>query len=562
MNFRRIKCFRAFGWVDWLLLAALLASFALSMFTVYHTSLNLLDSDASSELLLAEHLHETGRSVLSEDWFYSSELRMLYTQLVFAPLFGLLHSWRQVRFVGTVLLQLMLMAGYAYCMCKAKLGRRPLLAGLALLLLPVSVTYGQIVLYQTYYVPHLTIGFFTIGLFLAIEQDFRMKKAAGWKGFHLALYAGLTFAGGLGGFRQLAITQAPLMLSALLLLGKQEKPLQNRKGQALAGLALLGCLMALAGLMINQAWHAVYTFDNYSDVQLTVLGYDLISDTVFGILHQFGFRRDVALLSVMGVLGMASLLGAGLCIHGCMRTLQESAEEYPVGESIIRHMMPCAWCVSLLLVLFTTENNFSLRYMVPFSVWFIPYLTLEATSLRGKRFLYQAVVVCVCVVCALNGLVNHRSFQHPEDFGQMYEGLSVRTPNTVALLTPLRDRIVAEGYDLGYATHWQCNVLTEMTNGEVDMVNLEDRDEKLCYYDWLTPKSLRSRESEQAFALLTAYEARLADQAPLNAILQLEMNHCDNYFLYRIVDLPAWRAYLAGEAAAELQTTFSNGHAQ
>lgn len=551
MKFRRIKGFRTFGWVDWLLLGAVLAAFVLSMVTVYHTSLNLLDSDSCSEMVLSHHLYQTGQPIMSEDWCYSTEIRVLFVQLIFAPLFAILNTWRQVRFVGTVVLHVMLISSYLYCAVKAGLARKAALLGSALLLLPISVSYGRIALYQAGYIPHLTIGFFTVGLFLAIEQDLRLKKAVGWKLFHLALYAGLAFAGGLSGFRQLAITQAPLMLSTLLLLGKQQKPLQDRKGQALAGLALLGCLVALAGLMINQAWHAVYTFADYSDVELTVLGYDLISDTIFGVLHQFGFRRDVALISVMGVLGMASLLGAGLCVHGCIRTLGDSQEEWAVGESIIRHMMPCSVLVCLVLVLFTTQNDFSHLHMLPFFIWFIPYLALEAANLRGKRFLYQTIVCCVCAVCMLNGLVNHRSFQHPEDFGQMYEGLSVRTPNTVALLSPLRDRIVAEGYDLGYATHWQCNVLTEMSDGAVDMVNLEERDEKLCYYDWLTPKSLRSREAEQAFVVLTAHEAQLAGSAPLNAILQLEMNHCDNYFLYRISDLPAWRAYLDGNSAAE-----------
>lgn len=543
--------------VDGLLLAALLLAFALSVVTVYHTSLNLLDSDASSELLLAQHLHETGRFALSPDWCYSSELRVLYTQLVFAPLFGLLDSWRQVRFVGTMILQMILLCSYACCMRKAGCGRRPILGGMTLLLLPISVTYGRIVLYQTYYIPHLTIGFFTVGLFLAVVQDFERHKTAARKALHLALYAALAFAGGMGGFRQIAITMAPLMLCALLLFARRENPFSHRQGAGMACLAALGCIAALGGLLVNHTLHAVYEFDNYSSIQTTVLGYDLISDTVFGFLHQFGFRRDVALLSVMGVLGMAALLGAGLCVHGCIRTLKQEPDAYPAGESVIRHMLPCSVIVCLVLVLFTTQNDFSMLHMLPFIIWFIPYLCLEACSLRGKPFVYQAAVCCVCAVCALNGLANHHSFQNPEHFGQMYEGLSVRTPNTVALLAPVRDRIAAEGYDLGYATHWQCNVLTEMTNGDVAVVNLEQRDDRLCYYDWLTPRSLRDQEATKAFALFTVQEAALVAQTPLSDALQLEMNHGGSYYLYTIADLPAWRAYLDAAVPAQRDTPFS-----
>ena len=44
------------------------------------------DSDISSEMVLANLLAEEG-SVLSQNWYYSTELRVLNTNLVFAPLF-------------------------------------------------------------------------------------------------------------------------------------------------------------------------------------------------------------------------------------------------------------------------------------------------------------------------------------------------------------------------------------------------------------------------------------------------------------------------------------------
>ena len=69
-----------------------LVAFALAMFCFAVTAYYLvfgygayLDADMSSELALASHLAKEGKLV-SDTWLYSTEVRVLSTQLVFAPL--------------------------------------------------------------------------------------------------------------------------------------------------------------------------------------------------------------------------------------------------------------------------------------------------------------------------------------------------------------------------------------------------------------------------------------------------------------------------------------------
>ena len=57
---------------------------------------NRLDADMASEQLLANLLAQEG-GVMSTNWYYSTELRVLNTQLVMAPLFRLFTSWHTVR---------------------------------------------------------------------------------------------------------------------------------------------------------------------------------------------------------------------------------------------------------------------------------------------------------------------------------------------------------------------------------------------------------------------------------------------------------------------------------
>ena len=77
--------------------------FAFSAYLTHSASQVLIDSDSASELVLAQHLSQKN-AILSTDWCYSTELRVLNTQLIFAPLFKIFSDWSTIRFVGAMLL--------------------------------------------------------------------------------------------------------------------------------------------------------------------------------------------------------------------------------------------------------------------------------------------------------------------------------------------------------------------------------------------------------------------------------------------------------------------------
>ena len=153
----------------WASLAAvffLLLCFAAAAYLSWRTSEYVYDADASSELILAELLNEEG-GILSENWYYSTELRVLNTQLVYAPLFSVFSSWRMVRFVGSVILQAILVLSFLFAARQTGIQLPVRLFFAGLLLLPVSVTHAQTLLMHSYYVPHVSIGFVLLGLLLA-----------------------------------------------------------------------------------------------------------------------------------------------------------------------------------------------------------------------------------------------------------------------------------------------------------------------------------------------------------------------------------------------------------
>lgn len=141
-------------------------SVVFSIVVTYFVTKRCLDADASSELVLAQHLAKTGQ-ILSTDWIYSTELRVFNTQLIYAPLFLLFNNWHLIRFFGSVIMQGILVLCFYLFTRMININRKVFYLSSALFLLPISVCWGRIVLYHCYYIPHIAISLLVVGLTFA-----------------------------------------------------------------------------------------------------------------------------------------------------------------------------------------------------------------------------------------------------------------------------------------------------------------------------------------------------------------------------------------------------------
>ena len=172
----------------------LMAEIALMVYMTWQYGAQWLDSDDSAEMILAELLSREG-GILSKNWYYSTELRVLNTQLVMAPLFCLFSDWRVVRSVGTGILLVILLSSYLFLCRSVGLGKS-LIYLAPLIVWPFSWVYLDFVLYGLYYIPHLAIIFISLGLCLNTSSKQTLRT--------LALTV-LSFVAGLGGIRMVAV---------------------------------------------------------------------------------------------------------------------------------------------------------------------------------------------------------------------------------------------------------------------------------------------------------------------------------------------------------------------
>lgn len=58
-----------------------------------------LDSDMSAELILSKQLADSGKLFFSDNWFYSTEIRFINTQLIFSQYFRIFENWHLVEWL-------------------------------------------------------------------------------------------------------------------------------------------------------------------------------------------------------------------------------------------------------------------------------------------------------------------------------------------------------------------------------------------------------------------------------------------------------------------------------
>ena len=507
----------------------LLLCFLSSTILTYRTSEYIIDSDASSELLLGKVLSEDG-GVLSKNWYYSTELRVLNTQLVYASLFHLFDDWRTVRWVGQTLLNAMLMLSFLY-MSKRVGIRRPIrLVCAGVLLLPMSTIYARIVLMHGYYVPHIVIAFCLLGLFYSLtrEKNGRMKI---W--VTVVSYLLLSFGAGLGGIRQIAVSGIPLvavMLYEFLVWGRmqgtvclctEEYTLNTSSAKNRIFVATMGLLALVFGyLTYSFLLTRIYTIAGDEMFVLGLPNLHLIKKVIRSCMKLFGYHAGAKIISIEGIASGLGLVSGLICILLTLRFMIR--KRYSQDWRIHSAGLMLAVTASVLAVIMLLTGKDEARYLLP-AIGFLPLLIAvvwEQAERQGHR-LYRWTAIMLIVCCVANGAVINRYFikEHCGETVQtesciVYEGIEVSEIDLVRDMLPVAEFLAESGYRYGYTEFWRGNIVTELTDGAVEMVIFSPEEYHTpTIYNWLSRQDLfdRARDEERVFLLMEVwdYEAAL-----------------------------------------------------
>ena len=73
-----------------------------------------LDSDMAAEMIFSRILSEEHHIFSTTNWYYSTEFRVLYTQLIMGPLFRICNNWHVIRTITNLVFYGLMLASHYY----------------------------------------------------------------------------------------------------------------------------------------------------------------------------------------------------------------------------------------------------------------------------------------------------------------------------------------------------------------------------------------------------------------------------------------------------------------
>ena len=487
------KLWQAAGWL-WLA-AAWLAGMAF-LWRCGHT---MVDSDMASEMVLADLLNREG-GVLSRNWYYSTELRVFCQQLLFK--LGLLvfpASWHAARMLAQGLLSALLAGSYLFFARGAGLWKSaPWAAGA--LLCPFGFWQLYHGVFGGFYFVHMTFVLVSFGLAVRLGRPAGRPRTA----LTAAALALVSFAAGLNGVRLLMNLYVPLAAACCLLLVLRfvQAPLGPGwtalpQVRAFAA-ALVAGVCSLAGYAVNSRVLAgSYFFQDQSGRSWTALSLTNLLTTWGDFLALFGYPADrwqqgatgaVPLFSLSGLLGAAGILLAGAVVVSLVWLLKQGGA-LPFAHQLTGvTLAACLLVDGLAYACMNDMNGINGSYWLPVAPLAIAAVAATAENIPLRRpALRRALAVCLAalVVCASTGTTLRFVTARPHD-----------RPGLVEVAGWLEE----QGYTRGWATFWQANVITELTDGAIEMWQTEDL-ASLQMRPWLQKTSHAAPPEGRVFVL-------------------------------------------------------------
>lgn len=454
--FSKHSLFQLFPWV-WLAV-----SYIGTMLVMCLCCRGYIDSDMSSEMVLADLLNQEG-GLLSTNWWYSTELRVFYLQ-IFQRLGLLLFpgDWFAARMFSQGLWLLVFVLAYLY-MARG-LGLRSSGAwGAAALMCPFGSWYFWYVPFGGYYLPHALLVMLSFGAMLHLVRPAPPVRRI----LQILLLLFSCGASGLNGVKGLMAFYLPMLLAAgtAIFLQLEYAPKHSPRAELrLLGVAFFGFLAAGAGYLVNSTILASnHHFISYNEQTWNILDLDTLLNKWGEFLSLFGYPSDslmgnqVPLFSLVGILGAFGLLTAGALVFSLFRLLFRWKEVRDLRFVSVLLLASILLVQGIAFACTGTPGSINASYWLTIIPFVFPVLQLEGETehfrLPGMRQAAAGAFV-LCIVASSVGTVLH-FFDQPLRADPRLE--------TVC------NALVDYGCTAGFASFWNGNVLTEWSSGQLEV---------------------------------------------------------------------------------------------
>lgn len=441
-----------------------------------------IDSDMAAEMMFSKLLTEGGHIFATPDWYYSTEFRFLYTHLIMAPLFYITNNWHVIRAITNIVFYVVMIWSYFYCVKPLKLPKWAVVCTSVILLLPFSETVMTHMQMGNTYLSHVIIVLVFFGMFLRLVDRQDLKKYQLW--ILTVLYVLLAIICGVSGVRYLLALQCPLVVAALIFLLQSAKFQQFRHAMNKENLqimlqsksilylwySLLGMVGSVVGYAINVAWVSrQYVFQTYDSTNFIAVYQGIflerVQNTLGSLLMLFGYIPDKGVISLRGIVTIIAFVMIGIVGYCTVKTFKHcTGKKYFTVLFFV-----VAFAVNTFVFVFTNSTIVP-RYYITVWVFVLPVLAIyfAKEEIAFDRMALGLLLAACLFLSTAKTVVSFIGADKNED------------------KRPVAEFLVENGYEFGYATYWNANIITELTDGQVEIANVLEQEE-LQYFTWSTP---------------------------------------------------------------------------
>lgn len=501
-----------------------------------------MDSDMAAEMVFSRVLAEGGHIFATPDWYYATEFRFLFTHLIMGPLFRIFDDWHFIRTITHLASYVLILVSYFYVIKPLKISKGLGALTACVLLLPFSETMMFYMQMSNFYIPHSLIILFFYGMFLRLAGKIEYKK---WqKAVLFICYILLGIICGVSGIRYLLAMQCPLVVAGFFYWltsdafqnFRAEFKLSDEKSQMKATwnnlkklfaceeagyfyYSLLGAVSSLAGYVLNDLWiskqYVFQTYDttNFIDVYQGEF-LERLQNAFGSLLMFFGYIPQKSVLSMRGIITLISFVMIGIFVY-CVRKAFQKCKGIRFFAVLF---VVVAFVINVFAFIFTTSTMVP-RYYITIMIFALPVIALYLQEEKvefDKTLVFLILAVCLTLSSAK----------------VFYSYVTVdKNADKRAVAQYLEETEL----NFGFATFNNANVITELTNGQVEIANIWDP-VNLNYYQWSSPVKYYEEGYHDGEVFLLLSNGEVAEFADAEAVQKGEIYYEDDYYTVFIYD--------------------------
>ncbi|MBE5880958.1 MAG: hypothetical protein E7289_01415 [Lachnospiraceae bacterium] len=428
---------------------------------------NLMHSDTTAEVILSKLLAEEG-SLLSQNWFYSTEIRIVYSHLIMIPLFWLFSDYTVVKVISIFIFYILLVYAYYMFGKRFSIDKKWHFLCLALLFAPLSNEYLDMMFVGCFYTSQV------ICTYLVLSFVIKEKKAPKlfWIRAGVLCLAALIL--GMSGLRYLASLYLPMLL-AYLFIAVSEPGQQKKENIRPILFSLLMTAFAGVGFLINKFYLAVhYSFDTTSEVAFVPIADvpERFLRSIRLMLEFFGYR-EIKVVSPLGLVNPVKCLFFLAFVGMIVYLWKKRMEILSHAERFLLYFFVFLFLINWYMLIFT---NVLMQYRYWLPVYVIGVLLIGIFMQKWKPAVgLQKVLVAVFLAGVVLASL----------YGELWQDVKY---NDCAKRYGYMEFLESQDYEFGYATFWNASVTEYLSDGNIKVGNLGGENGKAAPYEWLSPK--------------------------------------------------------------------------